>query len=104
MIKLIRKIIHDIMMIIMPKSVQKSLLSCKEVARILTEEHDSLSTVKIIKLKMHIMICQSCTDYKKQISIIEKNSKKLPQIYLDQETLEKVNKSKDDILKRLKSS
>lgn len=74
--KFIRKIIHDLMMIIIPKGMRKNMLSCEEVSHIIAEDHQLKSMAKI-KLKMHLFICQKCLDYKKQIQFIEKNAKNI---------------------------
>lgn len=95
--KLIRKIIHDLMMMIIPKSLRKNMLSCEEVSHIISENQE-LPTFSKLKLKMHLFICQKCLDYEKQIQFITENAHSIRfEPSADPENLEK---SKNDLINK----
>ena len=89
LIRIIRNIIHDLIMVLVPRFMRKGLMSCKEVAEILSGNTD-LSKQYRFKLKMHLMICQCCTDYSEQLNIISTKSKKLKSLELTQEQKKQV--------------
>ena len=86
-------------MIIMPKSLQKKMTSCQEVAHLLAN-YDCNSSMRKIHLKMHTMMCQSCADYEQQIKIINKQCRELHKVDLTQEQRKQIQKSKENILKK----
>lgn len=100
-IRAIRIFVHDLMVFILPKSMLSHLMSCEDVSKILVEKR-SLPLKKNIRVKLHILICQCCTDYKHQLQIIEENSKKLGNLELTPEQKDQINKSKEQLLERLK--
>ncbi len=95
--KLIRKIIHDLLMIMIPKGIRKNMLSCEEVSHIIAED-DDLKSIKKIKLKMHLFICQKCLDYKKQIQFINQNAKKIKLSNLENDLANKIEESKNSLI------
>ncbi len=99
-IRLIRSIIHDLVIFFVPKVLRKNMLSCEQVTQLLEQDH--LSSSKKVKLRMHLLICQCCTDYKSQVDIISEESKKLTQKSLTQEQLNRVKKSKFSIIEKYK--
>lgn len=97
--KFLRHIIHEIIVTIVPKALRKNMLTCKDVAFILAT-NPNLSLVKKLKLNMHIMICQSCLNYKKQLILIDKTTEKLNKIELTQEQKQLLENSKNEQIKR----
>lgn len=95
--KLIRKIIHDLMMIIIPKSLRKNMLSCEEVSHIIAEDI-KLKSLKKIKLKMHLFICQKCLDYERQIQFINKSTTKLSFSAVEDRLDDKIKESEKNLI------
>jgi len=102
MIKLVRKIIHDIIMLMMPKWLKKRAMSCSEAAHRLSE-NDQINLAMKLKLKMHVMICQHCTDYETQLNIIHKTAKDIPKVDLADNEIKQINDSKNNIIRQLNS-
>jgi hypothetical protein len=101
-IKKFRALIHDAVILLVPKGIRKSFMpSCQQVSEML--EAESLGFRKIIKLKMHLFICQCCVDYKNQVSIISAQARELGKIELTEAQKRKVQSSKSSILKSIKS-
>jgi len=98
--KFLRHIIHEIVVTIVPKSLRKNMLSCKDVAFILAT-NPSLPLLKKLKLNMHILICQSCLNYQKQLILINNETKKLNKVKLTEEQMDIIKRSKEDQIKRL---
>lgn len=92
-----RHIIHEIVIFLVPKTLRKNMLSCEDVSRILSNE-DSHAGHSKIKLKIHLLICQCCTDYSAQINIIKEKTNELSQIKLTSEQEEKIKASKQKLL------
>ncbi|MCB1908326.1 MAG: zf-HC2 domain-containing protein [Rhodocyclaceae bacterium] len=47
------------------------MLSCKEVNRLCSEEHDRpLSLSEKINLRMHLAICRACTNFRQQMKFL----------------------------------
>ncbi len=101
-IRIFRSIIHDLVILLVPKVLRKNMLSCEQVTQLL--EQDQLSGSKRLKLKMHLLICQCCTDYKKQMSIITQESKKLTQQALTPEQKKRIKNSKFSVIEKYKNS
>lgn len=95
--KLIRRIIHDLLMIIIPKSFRKNSLTCKQVSEIIACKPE-LSRLSKIKLHMHLFICQSCLNYKNELSTLEKAAGNLGELKLTDEQLKKLKISKTNII------
>jgi hypothetical protein len=97
--KIVRKIIHDLIMILVPKALRKNMLTCEQVALIIAEK-PNLSAFKKTKLQMHLFVCQSCLNYKNQIKIIDSESKNLGKINLTDSQKQKIIKSRSEISKK----
>ena len=97
--KILRNIIHDLMMVMIPKSLRKNMLTCEQVAHIIAEKQD-IPAFKRVKLQMHLFICQSCLDYKNQIQIIDASSTKLGKITLTSSQKEQISNSKSKIINK----
>lgn len=89
-------------MFLIPNNMKKHLLSCEEVSHIISEDQQ-LQTIKKIKLKMHIFICQKCLDYKKQIQFINKNSKIIKFHAINDDPQKKIEKSKSNLIDKYSS-
>ena len=90
--KTIRKIIHDLMMVLMPKALKKKMLTCEQVAHIIAEKPD-ITKFKKAKLHMHLFICQSCLNYKNQIKIIDSTLNTMGKINLTDAQKEQISNS-----------
>ena len=97
--KVIRKIIHDLIMILIPKALRKNMLTCEQVAFIIAEK-PNISVLRKTKLQMHLFVCQSCINYKKQINIIDFGSKNLGKISLTESQIKKLNISQSETSKK----
>ena len=84
-------------MFLLPQSILKKMLSCEEVANILSQ-----SCEISFRARMHIFICQCCTDYQSQLNIIEIQSKKMGIIHLSDEQLKKIQALKTKINAKVK--
>tara|TARA_Y100000590_G_C15094853_1_gene778960 strand:+ start:66 stop:383 length:318 start_codon:yes stop_codon:yes gene_type:complete len=102
-IKFLRHLLHEMVVYLVPNFLKKNVLRCSEVHKILASEPD-LSFSGSLKLKFHILICQCCTDYSKQLKLIKNESKALGKVELTPEQKARVSKSRDQILEKLKSS
>lgn len=101
--KLIRHILHEMVVIFIPKRLRASIMpSCQRVSEMLEEQNLSLSDG--VKLRMHLFICQCCTDYKSQLNFMSNEAKKLEKINLTDTQKEKILKSKSEILEKMKRS
>jgi hypothetical protein len=76
--KIVRKIIHDLIMILVPKALRKNMLTCEQVALIIAEK----------------------LNYKNQIKIIDSESKNLGKINLTDSQKQKIIKSRSEISKK----
>jgi hypothetical protein len=97
--KILRNMIHDLMMVMIPKSLRKNMLTCQQVAHIIAEKQD-ITKFKKVKLQMHLFICQSCLDYKNQIKIIDSSIKELREINLTSYQKEQISNSKSKIINK----
>lgn len=102
LIRLIRKVVHDLVLLITPKWARKHMLSCKEVLSLLNDQDQDHSFSKYMKLRMHLLICQCCTDYTDQMNIIEKQSQNLGKLQLTEDQINQINSSKTKVLSQLK--
>ncbi len=93
LIRLIRHLLHEIVVHFVPSFLKKNLLTCQEVSEILAKKPD-LKRGRKIKLKMHLMICNCCNDYLGQMNIIEKSSKDLNVLHLTSDQSKKVDQGK----------
>lgn len=100
--KFFRHLMHSMAMVIMPKSLQKKMTSCQEVAQLIAN-NDCNSSIRKIQIEIHTMMCQSCADYEQQIKIINKECKEMHKIFLTPEHEAKIKNSKEDILKKFNS-
>lgn len=101
LIRKIRFIVHELAVLLLPKFILRKLLSCEEISKILVEGENSPHR-KSFRVKMHILICQCCTEYEKQLEIIEKNTQILKSMNLTEKQKEKISSSKAKVLDRLK--
>lgn len=99
--RVVRHSMHVIAMVIVPKRIARKMRSCREVAHMLAN-YDQNSVSTKFQLKLHMMMCQSCYDYHQQIEIINSKSSELSQINLTDDQKAKINKSKEEMLKRFK--
>ncbi len=97
--KIIRKIIHDLIVTIVPKSLRRNMLTCEQVSHIIAQDIQ-LSKFKTFKLQMHLFICQSCLNYKKQIQTIDKAAQKLGTVQLTKEQKEQILSSKKQTINK----
>lgn len=88
---------------LVPNFLKKNVLRCSEVYEILARESE-LRLGEKVKLKLHILICQCCTDYSKQLKLIKSESQALGKIELTSEQKARISKSRDKVLDNLKSS
>ena len=91
-------------MFLMPKWLQKYAISCAEASKVLSENGDQLNIMLRLKLKMHVVICQNCTNYKTQLDIIHKTAKNIPIIELANSEVQQINDSKENIIRQLNSN
>jgi hypothetical protein len=103
LIRIFRHLLHELVLFMVPKSIRKNMLSCEEVSRILADEegHNSAS---VFKLKMHLFICQCCTDYSKQLNVIDERSRALSKVSLSDEQKSMIKKSQEKAINSLKDS
>ena len=99
--KIIRRIVHDILMVISPPFLKRKLMSCKEISEILAKETE-LSGSKKLMFKMHLLICQCCTNYASELSLISESAKKIKAPNLNNEQLQQIQKSKQELIDRFK--
>lgn len=100
--RLVRTALHAIIHVAMPKGQDPILMSCKQVTEILTNDDLELPKTQRLKLNLHLLVCQCCTDYKEQLEIISKTAKKIYPIELTARQKQKVLDLQNDILNRLK--
>jgi hypothetical protein len=77
------------------------MMTCEEVSKILANK-DKLSTPLIFKLKMHLFICQCCTDYSNQIKTIEEQTHKMGKVELTPQQIDSVKNFQKKIIGSLK--
>ena len=92
--------VHDLVIFTTPKWLKKKMISCEEVSKILTS-NQKMGFFKKVQLKMHVLICQHCTDYKHQMIFINKSAKKIP-LTLIKTNSNQIERSKEEVLKRLR--
>lgn len=46
------------------------MISCKEIAHILSSEED-LSVMRKAELRMHLLMCKHCSNYNKQLKVLK---------------------------------
>lgn len=100
LIRIFRHLIHEFVVLLVPRNLRKNLMTCEEVSKILANEN-SLSTSSTFKLKIHLFICQCCTDYSDQLKEIDAQAHKLSKIELTPQQKESVRKSQKKILESL---
>lgn len=98
-IKFIRHLVHEVVVHMVPSFMRKNMLSCQDVAFILSSE-DDLSLPKRVKLKLHLMICQCCTDYETQLKIINQKAYKAIKLELTPEQEAKIKKSQEELVQK----
>ncbi|MFT6630400.1 MAG: hypothetical protein ACJAS4_000336 [Bacteriovoracaceae bacterium] len=91
---------HEFIVHLAPRSLRKRMMTCEEVSKILAN-NDKLSIPLIFKLKIHLFICQCCTDYSKQIKTIEEQTHKMGKVELTPQQLESVKNSQKKIIDSL---
>ena len=99
LVRLFRGVIHDLIIIITPKKILSKALSCEQVALSLVQNQEN-HIKKSIRIKMHMFICQCCTDYETQLNLINQSSKKIGQVNLTPEQSQVLKNSKANILKK----
>lgn len=97
--KVFRHVMHTLSTLLMPKFLQKRMISCEKVAYLLANS-DSNSLLTKIQVRMHIMMCQHCYDYEKQLKIINQECNKLRSTELTPEETLKIKSSKEEMLKK----
>jgi len=56
------------------------MLSCKEVTHLVSEGHDRhLGAWQRIRLRLHLMICDGCTNFTRQLAFLRKAMAQLGQ-------------------------
>jgi hypothetical protein len=95
-----RTILHDLVALLAPKWLKKRMMSCEDIAFIISNE-TNIPLTKRIGLKMHLLICQCCTNYSQQLRIISEESKRVSAPKFTSAQEEQISKSKDDMLKKL---
>jgi hypothetical protein len=98
--RLIRTVLHDIVVAFAPKWIKKSMLTCEEISLILASDKQIPILTKV-KLKSHLLICQCCTDYKKQISLINSAAQRIKSPDLTDDQLSKISSSEKKTLEKL---
>lgn len=91
----------------MKKLMNIIMLSCKKATLLIEKSHSSpLSFTEKVKLKLHLSMCDKCTDYKKQSILIDNalkaNRKHIPNpadLKLSESTKAMIQKALDDKLK-----
>jgi hypothetical protein len=83
----------------MPPSLKKKMLTCEQVAHIIAQK-PNIPVFNKAKLHMHLFICQSCLNYKKQIVIIDSSLKKMGTINLTNSQKEQVLKSRLEVISK----
>ena len=78
--------------------MRKNILSCKQVTKILNSEAKFPFGTRL-KLNLHLLICQCCTDYKTQMKFISKEAKKIYDIKLNQQQELQLQKIKEQVIK-----
>lgn len=102
LIRRLRKILHDLVVIIAPSWARKKMLSCKDVLNLLSDDQHKPSLATYMKLKMHLLICQCCVDYSAQMEFIETKSSELGKVNLNQDQLKQIKLSQQKVLDKLK--
>ncbi len=76
----------------------KLMLTCKETSEVLSEARDnSLPWTKRIMLKMHLMMCHHCNNYKSQLSALYLTYQKLRTKMESDPEIQLPDKIKDEI-------
>lgn len=101
MIRFFRAIIHDLIIILMPKEILSKTLSCEEVAKSILD-HNEQNSKKPFRIRLHMFICQCCTDYDAQLKIIKLSSKTIGQVNLTPEQFAALKNSKENVLNKMK--
>lgn len=58
------------------------MMNCRQATELVSHSHDRpLSWHENIKLRLHLLICNGCNNYKKQLDIISKTMKQLRDRY-----------------------
>lgn len=98
--RFLRNLLHDFIIIMVPQFLRKNMLSCEQASNML-QTTPNLSKIKSLKLKMHLLVCQCCTDSIEQIHVIQINSKKLDSINLSDAQRERIKNAKSKVLSSL---
>jgi hypothetical protein len=99
LIRVIRHFLHEIVVNFTPPFMRKKMLSCQDVAFILSSGED-LTMTKKFKLKMHLLICQCCTDYESQLNIINHQAQKSIKLELTNEQKQQIEKSQEKVIEK----
>lgn len=98
---ILRRIVHDIVMVLAPKKLKKLIMSCQEVSQILATKPE-LTVKKKMFLKMHILICECCTNYSKELDMISKQTKIVSAPKLTEDQKLQIKNSQQELINRFK--
>lgn len=102
MSKIIRKLIHDFLMLVIPNWIRKKSVTCEQAAKLMASEDPNRTWFMKLKLKMHVIICQNCIDYHHQLNIIEHTAKNIQHIDLDDAARARIRASLDRAMRNIK--
>jgi predicted anti-sigma-YlaC factor YlaD len=62
----------------MKKDAKGLMPSCREVHRLVSEGQDrNLSFVEKVRMKMHFLMCEACTNFQQQMALLRRAMRKM---------------------------
>lgn len=95
---LFRRILHSMMSLI-PSFITKRMLNCQDASIYLANENSLQGSLKY-RIKLHTFLCLCCSNYKDQLSFIDKQVHKIRKVELTPLQIEKVTNCQSDIISK----
>lgn len=81
------------------------MLNCKEASQIISQSLDRpLSFSERLQLKLHLMMCDACRQFKRQLFALQQHIKKMIGQIENDEKIQLSEKMKAEILEKINSS
>lgn len=97
MLNLIKSLLYSLVSKVFPKKIGRFFLTCEDSAQLLSNK-DQITFSRKVRLKFHIFICHCCSNFEKQINLIDEHSCEINKRTLTSEHNEKIKSSKESAL------
>jgi hypothetical protein len=75
------------------------MLNCQDASIYLANEQSLQGTLKY-RVKLHTFLCICCTNYKDQLRFIDKQGKKIRNVELTPQQIEKISSCQSDVISK----